>query len=124
MADKVLQPAEVSSLLHEVKQEALPPSSEDYVVSGTALYNGWFLKAKRIVFKSGAKLVFSLQAQDKRNLFWIVAEEIVCEDGQAPGLISSRYMGANENFVPVVSDQAAILRPTARRIASRLSQMH
>ena len=88
MAEKVLQAAEVTSVLREVKEGALPPTSEDYVVSGTALYNGWFLKAKRIVFKSGAKLVFSLQAQDKRNLFWIVAEEIVCEDGQAPGLIS------------------------------------
>ena len=27
---------------------------------------------------------------------------------------SSRYRGANENFVPVVSDQAATLRPTGR----------
>jgi hypothetical protein len=87
MADKVLQPADVSSLLYEVKQAVLLPSP-DYVVSGTELYNGWFLKAKRIVFKSGAKLVFSLQAQDKRNLFWVVAQEIVSEDGQAPGVIS------------------------------------
>src|SRR5436309_12928367 len=37
--------------------------------------------------------------------------------------ISCRYMGRNENFVLVAGHQAAILRPTARRSASRSSQM-
>jgi hypothetical protein len=38
--------------------------------------------------------------------------------------LSSRYTGGNEGFVPVSADQAAILRPTARRSASSVSEMH
>jgi hypothetical protein len=35
--------------------------------------------------------------------------------------VSSRYIAADENFVPVASNQAAILRPTSRMSASRSS---
>ena len=39
------------------------------------------------------------------------------------GSLSSRYRVPNENFVLVAPTQAATLRPTARRSASRSSQM-
>jgi hypothetical protein len=41
---------------------------------------------------------------------------------QLRGPISYRYIGRNENFVLVTAVQAASLRPTARKSASRSSQ--
>jgi hypothetical protein len=51
-----------------------------------------------------------------------IAVDHVCvhDDRRSP---SSRYGGADENFVPVAPNHAAIWRPTSRKSASRLSQM-
>ena len=88
MPETILQPAEVASALHDIKAEGLGPGSGGFVVDGTKLYNGWFLKTERLIFKSGGILSFSIQAQDKRNLFYVIAKEIVCEDSESPGTIT------------------------------------
>ena len=60
----------------------------EFVVSGTRSFDGWFLKADRIVFESGATLRFSRTALSTRRQFWIVAKEIVVKDAEHPGVIT------------------------------------
>lgn len=85
---KTLQPADVIPKLQEIKTTTPPAAPGDYIVDGTRLFDGWFLKSERIVFKRGATLVFSKQAQDARRNFFIVTREIVTEDPGAPGTIT------------------------------------
>ena len=84
---KPLQPADLPPKLQEMSE--LPPASPgDYVVDGTRMFDGWFLKSERIVFKRGSTLMFTKQAQDARRNFFIVTREIVVEDAGAPGTIT------------------------------------
>lgn len=61
---------------------------KDYVVRGTEQFDGWFLQADRLIFESGAHLVFSQTAQSKRNSFFIVAREVIIKDQNKPGMIT------------------------------------
>ncbi|PHC79157.1 hypothetical protein COF42_30380, partial [Bacillus wiedmannii] len=57
-------------------------------VNGDTVIDGWYVKAEKIIFKSGSSLWFSEKAQESRTNFYVVAKEIICEDANAPGLIS------------------------------------
>lgn len=83
-----LQGPEVVFKVDEVDKLALPPAAGDFVVTGTRTYDGWFLKADRLVFKPDARLVFSRAALSNRRHFFIVTREIVVADGGRPGLIT------------------------------------
>jgi hypothetical protein len=76
---------EKASILQNVKD--LPPSGQE-VIDGTRRFDGWFFKADKITFKSGAVLLFTKQAQENRRQFFVIAKEIVCEDGSNPGKIT------------------------------------
>lgn len=82
-----LQPADVAPKLQEMKQVA-DISAADYIVSGVTRFDGWFLKADRLIFKKGAALVFSRQALASRRVFFVVARSIEMEDSGSPGRIS------------------------------------
>jgi hypothetical protein len=62
--------------------------NDEYVVTGTKKFDGWFLKADRIVFEPGATLVFSRTALSNRRQFWVVAKELVVKDQANPGTIT------------------------------------
>jgi len=87
VAPKVLQGAEIAPKLLEMKEVREVPAS-DFVVDGVKRFDGWFLKADRLIFKKGATLVFSRQALASRRVFFIVAKSIQVEDAAAPGRIT------------------------------------
>lgn len=60
----------------------------EFTVSGDRLYNSTVLAAKKIVFKPGARLIFSASAVSDRKDVFIFAEEIISEDNENPGLIT------------------------------------
>jgi len=62
--------------------------NDEYIVSGTKKFDGWFLKADKIVFEPGATLVFSRTALSSRRQFWVVAKELVVKDQANPGTIT------------------------------------
>jgi len=62
--------------------------NSEFIVKGNMRFDGWFLKADRIIFEPGSSLVFSRTALSNRRQFWIVAKEIVVKDANAPGVIS------------------------------------
>jgi hypothetical protein len=85
---KTMQGADILYRVEGAK--VLPPGAGtgDYVVDGIVEYDDWFLKAERLIFKSGAELHFSRQAQDSRRSFFIIAQELIYEDQAHPGKIS------------------------------------
>lgn len=86
---KALQGAEVQSVAQDIKQSgtsAITPG--DFIVEGEKRFNGWFLSAERIVFKPGARLIFTKSALEARPNFFILAKEIVAEDQENPGTIT------------------------------------
>jgi hypothetical protein len=85
---KIISEAETLNTLHTIKEADLLKTSEPVTIDGTKLFDGWFIVTDKLIFKSGAKLIFSRQAQDARRIFFIVAKEIVSEDASSPGLIS------------------------------------
>lgn len=81
-----LSEEELYSLLNEYYQGAgntFP--AKNYIIDGDNIFNGWYLKAEKLVFKSGGSLWFSEKAQENRNSFFTVAKEIICEDANDPG---------------------------------------
>lgn len=83
-----LQQADLAESVKIVKDASILGGGEDYVVQGTKRFDGWFLKANRLVFEPGSKLVFSRDAQNRRNSFFIVAKEIVVKDANSPGSVT------------------------------------
>jgi hypothetical protein len=100
-----LQGADVTSKLVEIQNYGIPSAAaSDYTVEGNQRFDGFFLKADKLIFKSGAKLVFSRQALQNRRVFYVVARQIVMQNNAAPGTIT--WEGATDNFVPNVAGQA------------------
>ncbi|GLK86385.1 hypothetical protein GCM10017653_44550 [Ancylobacter defluvii] len=77
-------------------------------ISGNRLFDGYYLQAERIVFKSGSTLTFSKKALASRNNLFLVAKEIVSEDAANPGTIT--YERAVNLPTPAMPGQA----PTGR----------
>jgi hypothetical protein len=109
---KILPEAEIVNELRAIGQADLPKLSGPLVVDGNMLFNGGFIAADKVVFRSGAKLIFSLQAQDRRRNFYIVTKEISSEDANAPGIITYEQ------------PPATIAAPTAGRAPSGAAGWH
>jgi hypothetical protein len=85
---KPIGPADLNSLLHDIKQADYRATDQDEVIDGTRVFNGWFFKARKLTFKKGATLVFSKQAWTSRGVLFIVAKQIESEDAGDPGTIT------------------------------------
>jgi len=83
----MLQGGDVAPKVADLKQ-VLPVPASGYVVNGVTRFDGWFLKADRLIFKKGATLMFTRQALASRRVFFIVAKSIEVEDPSAPGRIT------------------------------------
>jgi hypothetical protein len=88
-APKEISPADLSQELLPAKQAvALGIPSGDYLVEGERKVNGWILAVDRLVFKPGARLVFSTEALKSHDSLIIVARELVGLDSSSPGTIT------------------------------------
>jgi hypothetical protein len=85
---KELSEASVVNEVQTIKQADLLRLSKPYEVVGTTRFDGWFIVADKVVFKSGSQLIFSHQALQNRRNFFVVTKELVSEDANAPGLIT------------------------------------
>ncbi|WP_370614039.1 hypothetical protein [Citrobacter portucalensis] len=56
-------------------------SKSQRVISGDVFIDSWFFGAKEILFKKGARLIFSANALTKRSELFIAAQTIIIEDG-------------------------------------------
>ena len=102
---KRLQGADVTSKLVEIQNYGITQASaSDYTVTGNQRFDGFFLKADRLIFKPGAKLVFSRQALQNRRTFYIVARQIVMESDASPGTIT--WENSSDDTVSNVAGQA------------------
>ena len=113
---KPLQRADISTSVGIIKNATYIPiggSDDSYVVSGTQAFNGWFLSVDTLTFKPGAQLVFSAQALNARNSYFIVARRIVVEDPTQPGVIT--WTKGDTASSPSVSGQAGSGNPGGDR---------
>lgn len=101
---KVIPEVEAANTIRDIKGFDLIKTG-DVIIDKDMLFNGWFIKADKVVFKSGAKLIFSRQAQESRRNFFIVAKELVSEDASAPGIIT--YAAAGTSDAEPAQGQAA-----------------
>jgi hypothetical protein len=85
VVQRKLPDADKATILQDVKGL---PAGGDEVIDGERRFNGWFFKANKITFKSGAVLLFTKQAQANRSQFFIIAKEIVSQDANNPGKIT------------------------------------
>lgn len=84
----LLPNAKVEAQLSAAREVRESPSTGDFVVSGRKIFDGWFIKVDKLVFESGAALVFSKQAQSKHSTLLIIAKQVVMRDANAPGTIT------------------------------------
>lgn len=61
---------------------------DEVVIEGDLPYDSYFVGAKKIIFKSGARLIFSDRALKTRNNLIVAAKTIVNEDQSKPGIIT------------------------------------
>lgn len=88
-APKDISPADLTQDLLAAKQAiaiGLPPG--DFVVEGERTFNGGILAVDRLVFKPGARLVFTAESLKSRDSLLIVAHELVGLDRHSPGTIT------------------------------------
>jgi hypothetical protein len=85
---KELSEASVVNEAHFIKEADLTKLSKPFEVSGLTRFDGWFIVADKVIFKSGSQLIFTRQALQNRRNFYIVAKELVSEDANAPGTIA------------------------------------
>lgn len=78
VGEKLQELSEVSS--RTIPYSILDPNRQ-LVLEGDVLVPLWFVAAKEIVFKPGARLVFSLAAIQNRQELFVVAEKITVEAG-------------------------------------------
>jgi len=97
--------AELTPQMREVKDMASIGIPAEFVVDGQKSVDSWAVIAKRIVFKSGATLVFSQQALARRNELLIAADTIVNEDQGHPGTVTWAQPSAATQ-APPMSGQA------------------
>jgi len=86
-AAHVLQGPEFDNVLVSAK-EFQGVGGGDYVVNGNKSFDGWFLKADRVIFEPGSTLMFSKTALSNRRQFWIVTKELIVKDAEHPGTIT------------------------------------
>lgn len=60
------------------------------VIDGDVTIDSWFFGAKELLFKKGARLIFSANAMTKRSELFIVADTVIVEDGV--GTITCQYL--------------------------------
>ncbi|MGC0389241.1 hypothetical protein ABIF91_001595 [Bradyrhizobium sp. USDA 241] len=87
-APKQLSEASVLNEAQTIKQAGLLKLAKPFEVSVNTRFDGWFIVADRVVFKSGSQLIFTRQALQNRRNFFIVANELVSEDSNSPGVIT------------------------------------
>lgn len=86
---KSVPAASIASDAKEVRDFViLTGLAEEVVVSGRQLYDAYFLGAEKLVFESGAELVFSERALKSRNNLIVAARAIVMKDQSKPGRIT------------------------------------
>ncbi len=85
---KTLPEPDVVATVQDIQQANLLKLSQPLVIDKSYNFDGWFIVADKIIFKSGAKLVFSRQALDKRRIFYVVTKELISEDSASPGTIT------------------------------------
>ncbi|WP_268522753.1 hypothetical protein [Bacillus halotolerans] len=91
---KQLSELDVSLKINEYLNDAGTPFKiKELIVDGEQVINGWYIRAEKIIFKPGSSIWFSEAAQQNRTNFYIVANEIICEDDNSPGLISWQHTG-------------------------------
>lgn len=105
---RTLPEADVINQIQIIRDQDFIPLSRPLIIEGDYVFNGWFIVADRIVFKPGARLIFSRQAMEGRSNFFVVAREMVSEDPNAPGTIT--YERPAPNGAAALSGQA----PTGR----------
>lgn len=102
---KKLQGADVTSKLVEIQNYGIDKAAaSDYTVDGIQRFDGFFLKADKLVFKKGAKLVISRQVLQNRRVFYVVARQIVMEDNASPGTIT--WESLTDSSIANVAGQA------------------
>jgi hypothetical protein len=84
----LLQGADIEAQIAQAREVRNLPGTSEIVVSGRKSFDEWFIKADKLVFESGATLVFSKQAQSKHSTLLIVAKQILCRDSNSPGTIT------------------------------------
>jgi hypothetical protein len=85
---KELSEASVLNEAQMIIQSNLLKLTKPFEVSGATRFDGWFIVADKVVFKSGAQLIFTRQAQQNRRNFFIVTKDLITEDANAPGSIT------------------------------------
>lgn len=99
-----------TSILNEAKEvreaRSLVGLPELLEVSGDVVFDSYFVGADTIVFKPGARLVFSDKALALRNNLIVAARTIKMEDQAKPGVITWNR-GAGPSTSPAQSGQAA-----------------
>jgi hypothetical protein len=98
------KPVPATSIAGEAKEAResieLTGLTEEVVVSGRQLYDAYFLGAERLIFESGAELVFSERALKTRNNLIVAARTIVMKDQSKPGRISWSRGGGPDGAAP------------------------
>lgn len=85
----VVPASQVASELGEVRNVVTVLGlGDEVVIEGTKKWDGFILTANKLVFKPGAKLVFTEQARNARPALVVAVREIVNEDQQQPGRIT------------------------------------
>ncbi len=87
-APKTLDETSVLNDIQGIIQSGVLKSTQPFIVNGVTRFDGWFIVADQVIFKSGSQLVFSKQALDSRRSFFIVAKTLTSEDNNAPGTIT------------------------------------
>ncbi|PLC14025.1 hypothetical protein BV582_20855 [Bacillus paralicheniformis] len=87
-----LSDLDVSLKINEYLNEVGTPFKiKELIIDGDKVINGWYIRAEKIIFKSGSSIWFSEAAQQRRTNFYIVANEIICEDMNSPGLVTWQH---------------------------------
>lgn len=86
-AQTALDSSETNNRFSEAVQAIPRLKGDQLTVVDTRVYNAPVLAVRRLVFKPGARLIFSSAAVGERRSLFIFAEEIVSEDGEQPGTI-------------------------------------
>jgi hypothetical protein len=104
-AQQALDSVEVGNRFSEAVQSMPGIKGDQFTVDGTRIYNSPVLAVRKLVFKSGAKLIFSEDAVKERRNLHIFAEEIVSEDAENPGFVG--WQGSSPAKQPAQGNGAA-----------------
>lgn len=100
---RLIEP-DILAVVQSIRDQKLQKLSLPLVVEGEQSINAWFIVADRIVFKKGAKLIFSNASRSQHQPFEIIANDVVSEDPTSPGMIT--FEKADALPAPAVEGQA------------------